>query len=277
MRLIEQSNKKMLWIHVVFVSLFCVLILGRYGFRALEEKSFFNLLLNESLGPMQDGISSTKNSIEEIFNNYIYLTETQKENDLLVKRVSELEQRIFDLSSLETENTRLKNLLNFSETLNYKKILGRVVSWDTSNRYQKLRINKGSNDLVRLNSVVVNSDGLIGKVINVSPNYSEVSTILDFRNRVDVLFQKTRTHGILEGLNQNLSRVKYVKNSEPILENEFLVTSGMGAIYPKNIKVGFVVNQKSKDYDLTREVFVQPFVDFTKLEEVIILIKGINE
>ncbi len=267
----EKSNKK-LYIHIGLVLVLCIFHLGRFGVRPLTEKSWFYNLFVEITGPVSSAMSSAKSNVTDFRQNYFNLVDVKKENSLLSSEVAELKKKVFELSSLKQENSRLKNLLNFTKEIERKKVLARIISWDSTNRYQKLRINKGINQGVTKNSVVINAEGLIGKVINTSANYSDISTILDFQNKVDVMFELTRSHGVLEGISDELTSIKYVKNSDDIQVNEIILTSGLGNIFPKGIKVGAITSVISDEHDLTKEVFGKPFVDFSKIEEVVVLL-----
>ncbi len=267
----EKSNKK-LYLHIGLVLVLCVFHLGRFGVRPLTEKSWFYNLFVEITGPMSSVMSLARSNATDFRQNYFDLVDVNKENSDLNLEIAELKQQIFELSSLKQENSRLKNLLNFTEGLARQKVLARVISWDTTNRYEKLRINKGLNQGVTKNSIVINAHGLIGKVINVSANYSDISTILDFQSKVDVMFEVTRSHGVLEGISDELTSIKYVKNSDDIQINEIILTSGLGNIFPKGIKVGAITSVVAQEHDLTKEVKAKPFVDFSRLEEVVVLL-----
>ena len=102
-------------------------------------------------------------------------------------------------------------------------------------------------------------------------NYTDILTIIDNNNKVDVVIDRTRTHGIIEGTSHMFCRMKYVPKSEEVFIGDVLVTAGLSLIYPKGIKVGQIVNIKLSAEDLTQEITVKPSVDFTKLEEVVVL------
>jgi rod shape-determining protein MreC len=67
--------------------------------------------------------------------------------------------------------------------------------------------------------------------------------------------------------------MKYVVRTEPVKNGDILVTSGLGNLYPKGIKVGEIVSIEKESYGLTQAIKVVPSVNFYKLEEVVVLIK----
>ncbi len=237
----------------------------------MNSKTLFERLILESLAPIQEGIVTSQNIFQKIFNNYLYIVNSRKENEVLNQKILDLEQRLFEMKTVEAENERLKKLMKFGEEIKYEKVLAQVIGWDSSGEVYSLRINKGSSDGIKKNAAVINSQGLIGIVTNASSNYSDITTILDFNSKVDVLVESSRTYGILEGVGQRLCRLKYITNSEAIEVDDILVTSGFGALYPKGIKVGTVTKVISNEYELTQKIEVNPSVNFSKVEEVIVL------
>ena len=101
-------------------------------------------------------------------------------------------------------------------------------------------------------------------------------TILDQNNRIDGIIVRTRSHGIVEGYSNGQCIMKYVTRSEPIVEGDLVMTSGIGKIYPKAIRVEKFQRLK-ESYGITQFVEIEPAVDFGKLEEVIVLLPGQNQ
>jgi rod shape-determining protein MreC len=112
----------------------------------------------------------------------------------------------------------------------------------------------------------------VGYIYRVGYNYSDVLTILDPNNRVDAIVERTRTHGIVEGVFNYMCSLKYVSRTEPIELGDRLITAGVGGIYPKGVKVGMITNIEQESSGMTLSVEVTPSVDFHQLEEVIVLL-----
>lgn len=272
MKLPEGEVGKQRLLH--FFIVFAISLWGTIKFNidySKNSKTLFQRLAIETLAPIQKGIVNSQNVFQKIFNNYLYLVSTRVENDELKKNVLELEQKLFQMNSVQAENQRLKSLLKFGEEIKYEKILAQVIGWDSSGEIYSLRINKGSDDGIKDNSTVINSMGLVGMITNVTSNYSDITTVLDFNNKVDVLVESSRTYGILQGFGKRMCRLKYVTNTEAIEIDDVLVTSGFGARYPKGIKVGKVTKVIANEYELTQKIEVSPSVNFSKVEEVIVL------
>jgi hypothetical protein len=124
---------------------------------------------------------------------------------------------------------------------------------------------------------VVCADGVVGRIASVSPHASRVLLISDHNSGVDALVQRTRARGILEGTLSGMASLKYVKPSEGLEVGDLVVTSGLDGIFPKGLRLGRVVGVTRRESGLFQLAEVVPFVDFSKLEEALILTTGPRE
>ena len=116
----------------------------------------------------------------------------------------------------------------------------------------------------------MNEYGVVGKVVQVMHRISLVQLLKDPSNRTSVLFQSTRTVGILETENGNDFFVR-CRSHETIEPGDTVVTSGLGGIYPRGLRVGIVKSIKKIRDPLFKEVYVKPSVNFNHLEELYIM------
>ncbi|MEE2670993.1 MAG: rod shape-determining protein MreC [Bdellovibrionota bacterium] len=255
---------------------FIVIVISLYGIATqkftVKKTTIFEQALIELLAPIQKGTMSVKDSIAQTFSRYIFIVNTREENEKLKSELEEMQNKIFTLNEVKKENERLKQLLDFGKDIERKKVLAQVVSWDSSNEFKVLRINKGENHGLKLLSPVITQTGLVGYVYRVSPNYADILTILDQNNRVDAIVTRTRTHGILEGHSDFICQFKYVSRTEKLEIGDTIITAGLGEIYPKGIKVGAISQIDKENFGITQKIEVTPSVDFDKLEEVVVLL-----
>lgn len=276
MKLMEAEGKKLkIFINIFVLSLSLYTVSKReYNF---DKLSAFERLMIESFAPIQRLVSSTQLSLGSLFDHYLANVSASHENLKLQKKVGELEGRLFTYEEMELENERLKDLLDFSSDIPQKKVLAQVVAWDAASDFQTLRINKGQSDGLSLQSTVVTAKGLVGYVYRLTNHFADVLTILDPNNRTDVLIQRTRSHGILEGYRDGRTLMKYVTRTEPVILGDEVLTSGLGNIYPKGIPIGTVGRIERESYGITQHVEVLPGVDFSRLEEVLVLVRPNDE
>lgn len=239
----------------------------------LKDVSAFEGFLIEAFAPIQRGTVSVKERVASMFDHYVMIVNTSKENVQLRKTVDELENKIFEYQEVRKENERLKQLLQFGKEIPREKVLAQIVSWDASNEFKVLRINKGSSDGLKKMSPVITMNGLVGYVYRLTPNYADILTILDQNNRVDSIVARTRSHGIVEGVSDFKCRLKYLNRTEKVEVGDEVITAGLGNIYPKGIKVGKITKIDKENYGITQSIVVTPSVNFHKLEEVVVLIE----
>ena len=254
---------------VVFLALWGI---AKQNF-SLKDVSAFEGFLIEAFAPIQRGTVSAKEKVANMFDHYVMIVNTSKDNARLRKTVDELENKIFEFQEVKKENERLKQLLQFGKEIPREKVLAQIVSWDASNEFKVLRINKGSSDGLKKMSPVITMNGLVGYVYRLTPHYADILTILDQNNRVDSIVARTRSHGVVEGISEFKCRLKYLNRTEKVEVGDEVITAGLGNIYPKGIKVGKITKIDKENYGITQSIVVTPSVNFHKLEEVVVLIE----
>lgn len=276
MKLMESEGKKL----KVFLNV-AVCAIALYGVSkrqyTVDQTTIFENLMVETFAPIQKMVTFLQSKTNAVFENYVANINASKQNKVLEKKMAELEGKVFNFHEMELENSRLKNLMEFSSDTPHKKVLAQVVAWDSSSDFQTLRINKGKKDGISLQSTVVTAKGLVGYVYRITSQFSDVLTILDPNNRTDALIQRTRSHGVLEGYSGGRTLMKYVTRSEPVILGDVVLTSGLGNVYPKGIRIGSVARIERESYGITQHVEIIPSVDFSRLEEVMVLVSTNDE
>ena len=245
--------------------------------RHYGKSSAFEIFMIDSITPLQQSVTTIDEKLSSFFKHYIKNVTASKKNIDLSKKVSDLENQLFLTEEIRKENIRLKNHLEFKVEQNTRKILAQIVAWDSSSDYRVLRINKGQKNGVRLQSIVVTSEGLVGYVFRLTEHYADVLTVLDTNNKIDGIVERIRAHGLLEGDSEEKMKMKYVTRTEPVILNDLVITAGLGNIYPKGIRVGRVIKIERESYGITQLIELKPEVNFGTLEEVIVLAEPVNK
>ena len=100
---------------------------------------------------------------------------------------------------------------------------------------------------------------------------SKVLLFIDESSNVDAILQRTRTQGIIRGDGARGCELKYILKNQDVQEGEVVVSSGIGGVFPKGLLIGVISRADRQDAGLFFKISVTPFVDFSKLEEVLIL------
>jgi len=240
--------------------------------RAPRDYRFYDRIIINVTSPIQAAITWTLDQLASSFQNYVYLLHTRSDNLALLDENRKLLNSIANLQETEQENVRLKKLLSFEEKHSLQAgVTARVIARDVSTEFRAIRINRGENEGVRKNMAVLTNEGIVGRVLRTTANTSDVVTILDLLSAVDAIVERSRARGIVEGKTDELCQLKYALRIDDIQPGDVLITSGLGGIFPKGISLGTVAKVERKPFGITQEVEVRPSVDFSKLEEVLVM------
>ena len=271
MKIMAQSGKRLkISLHVA------ALLLAFFNFvrkdDVVRETSFFENIMIDSLAWVQEGVTFLRKKVLVWKDDYWANLDANRENILLKRKMAELEHKIFVSEETFQENRRLKKLLGYVQNISSQKILAGVVAWDNNSDFKVLRIDKGLEDGIRLQSAVVTDRGVVGYIYRMTDHFSDVLTILDSSNKVDGIIKRIRSRGIVEGYSFDRCIMKYVRRTDPIVLRDIVITSGLGNIYPKGITIGEVSRIERQSYGITQYVEIKPMVNFQRLEEVVVLI-----
>ncbi len=271
MRILDDSSRR-----TKFFLNFSVLVIAFFVFSrrdvAMRHVSTFDSLLIDSFASLQKGVKYAQGKVTNFFTHYVANVSASQENYALRAKIFELERQIFEGEEIVRENKRLRAFLKLEGASGFDRVLAQVVAWDSNSDYRVIRINKGSADGIKIQSPVVTAEGLVGYIYRLTGHFADILTILDSNNRVDGLVQRIRSHGIIEGDSSSKTVMKYVSRTEPVILKDRVITSGLGNIYPKGIKVGMITRIEKENYGITQKIVVRPSVDFGRLEEVVVLV-----
>ena len=201
-----------------------------------------------------------------------------RQNEELRRENEVLQRQAQVLGEVGRENLRLHQLLGLKEHTGFRTLSARVIGRDASNWWKSIQIDRGSNDGVRDNMAVLNADGLIGKTIRVSRGESRVLLLVDPNCKVSALLQDSREPGVASGAERAFAFsprcvMTYVNRDAKIKPGEFVVTSGLGGVFPKGIPIGTVWRaQLNRQTGMYQDVEIKPAVDFRRLEEVLVVV-----
>jgi len=221
--------------------------------------------------PIQTVISLSLEQITSSFENYIYLWNTRKEHQKMVEENRRLLGKIASLREMQQENSRLRKLLDFNSSHQLQSVIARVIAKDVSTEFRAIRINRGESSGIRKNMAVITDEGVVGRVLRTTKTTADIVTILDLLSAVDAIVERSRARGIVEGMTDEVCQLKFVIRTDDIEPGDLLITSGLGGIFPKGIPVGTVSKANRKAYGISQEVEVRPSVDFSRLEEVMVI------
>lgn len=245
-----------------------------------SRQTAFDRTVLRPLGWVQSLATSSARVVSDFFGDYVLLFEVREENDRLASRVARLDMERHVLLEQGVENRRLRSLLQLRERIGGELIAGEVIARDIAPpffRVTRVELDRGARDRVRSGMPVLSGSGLVGLVLNAGPQTCDVQLIVDRRAAVDVIIQRTGSRGMLRGTGEEdryLARIQFLGREDPLRVGDLVHTSGLGQRFPPSILVGRVTRIVREDFGLYQEVEVTPAVDFSRLDEVLILTEG---
>lgn len=227
----------------------------------------------EITAPFQKLIKQTTKSTEELWLNYFRLVDVHHENTQLKNEIHALKMANSRYRELLATQERLEELLQFKQTINRPVLAAQVIGRDPTGWFKSVIIDKGKWAGLRLDMPVVNAFGVVGRVVSVSSNYAKVLLIIDQNSAVDCLVQRSRDRGMLKGLMSEICKLDYVAKSNDITMGDIVVTSGLGGVFPKGLPVGRILDVKEISGELFKDIKIRTAVDFSKLEEVLVILE----
>jgi rod shape-determining protein MreC len=205
------------------------------------------------------------------WSGYVGLHNARSENNNMRSELDQLRIRNAELESRAGEAQRLEAILNFRNAHPEAQLLAaQVIGSSADPASHTLFINRGEHDRLKLNMGVITSEGIVGKIVEVLPDTSQVLLINDKDSGVGAMFAGSRTHGVVKGSGDPEPHMEYVVNDEKVTEGEAIVTSGEDHIFPKDLPVGTVKGASpGNPFQIIR---VQPAARLDRLEDVIVLV-----
>jgi rod shape-determining protein MreC len=227
----------------------------------------------EIIGPLQTAVAKVSNYGSSFWSNYLALLHVREENEQLRQELQQYKAANVQYREAVATNMRLQKLLELKESLPPPTLTAEIVGKDPSLWFRTFTINRGSSDGVQKGMPVVTVEGVVGQVLTSSPNYSKVLLATDPNSAIDVITQKTRVQGIVKGLGRDAFALHYVLKSAVVEKGDFMLTSGLGGVFPKGLMVGTVSEVRKSPRGMFQDIEIQPAVDFTQLEHLIIIMK----
>ncbi len=239
-----------------------------------SESSLIDLarrIVLTSISPLLRVAAVSRAATVSLWNEYIDLRRVRGTNQLLKDEVRQLRAELGQLREAALENHRLAQLLNLRGRLDADAVAARVIAKDSTNWFRSILIDRGTHAGIQRHMAVIAAEGLVGRVVDVTALAARVQLITDPESAVGCLLLRSRVTGIATGTQGGAVQIKYLPQMADVAIADRVITSGMGGVFPKGIALGKVVRSNRPAGALFQETEVQPLVDFSRLEEVVVL------
>ena len=236
--------------------------------------------LNKGLGnfiykifsPIEKFFLNISNGLTGFFRIITSIKELNKENIILHKKNLSLETEITALKEVQRENDILKQTLNISKSGQIIEEVALVVGKDIQGIQDWILINRGSKQSILKDMTVISSENaLVGKVSEVDTDFSKVTLITQKNSVVAGIIEDNRTEGLIKRSEKGGLFMDFIPNTEQLEIGDKIITSGTDNLYPKGVLIGTIESINSSDNQIFQKIIIAPSVDFSKLEQVIII------
>jgi rod shape-determining protein MreC len=250
-----------------FLLILLVSTVGRQQFGSSHK------FILEITGPVHKATTSVLTALGDTWQDYESLWSVREENKRLQLQLREARALNNQYREAVATNLRLQKLLKFKETLAPPTLTAQIVGRDPSPWFKTVIIDRGSSDGIQKGMPAVTIEGVVGQILDTSPHYAKVLLAIDPNSAIDVLVQRTRVRGILKGTRDGRYQLQYVLKNSDVEENDHVVTSELGGVFPTGLLVGAVSQVIIDRRGMFQQIDIEPSVDFTKLEDMIIIMK----
>jgi rod shape-determining protein MreC len=248
----------------------------RASIRKPEELNAVDRAMLRIAAPLQFAAAAISRAVSNVVSQYVYLVDVKADNDRLAYENARLRATQHELAESLAENRRLRRLLGLRDTIQHETVSALVVGKDTTEYFRvwHLTVDAPKGQLLP-NMPVVSLEGAVGTVLRAAGSEVDVQLTVDSGFGVDVVVERSGARGFVRGSGDRAKyavRVEYVQRTDQVEVGDLLVTSGVGCRFPKGIPIARVTKVLRRDFGIYQTVGAVPTVDFSRLEEVLIIL-----
>ncbi len=243
---------------------------------------------SRALDPVRQAVTGAGEALAGLFGTLGEIERLRSENEALRAQAAGMEQRITALAEAARENAELRDLLGLREALDMKLLPVRVISVDPSNFTWEVGIDAGSDDGLEEGMAVVGSangaGALAGTVVGVTADTAHVRYVVDTRSRVIALDQRTRALGLVQGRLGGQLLMVDVAATDEVAAGDVIISAGLAigeearSRYPAGLLIGRVqAVETAPGEGLTQTAFVEPSLDFRRLDRLLVVLSFVQE
>lgn len=230
------------------------------------------------LGPIQEGLATIVRPIGNAVGTFSDVFQLRAENERLRARLQALEQRRVSYEDVVRQNAELRELLDLQEAASMDAVSARVIDLGSSNFDWTITIDVGESDGVERDMIVINGDGLVGRVIQVTNSHARVLLTIDPNFGAPARVARNAEAGPITGAGgKPLVFSPFNPEAEIEAGDEIVTSQYSNSSFPSGIPIGTVEDPGDPAGLLTRLVTVRPFVDFSRLDVVLVVLRNPEE
>jgi rod shape-determining protein MreC len=247
--------------HIILIS---AQVNAKSGVPVLEQVTF------GLFAEVQRGASAFIGGVRHTWTSYVTLRGVNAENETLKRQLADVQVQLQEQRALADRSRSLERLLELRDRLTMQTTAAEIIAASATPDFRTVTIDKGSLNGLKADMGVMSPAGVVGRVVTPTARASKVQLLIDRNAAAGVLIERSRAQGVALGSGDDRLRLEYVAETGDVVVGDVVVTSGIDGIYPKGLVVGRVESvDKNGAY---RQIIVRPAVDFSSLEEVLVIL-----
>ena len=228
--------------------------------------------LLEASAPIQRAVLWPIAHARESWRDYVALIDVGRDNAALRDHVAALEEENLQLREALVESGNLERIAALRRGFEAGLMPARVIGQDVSPYFRSLLLDRGRASGVLAGMPVVSDRGLVGLVTATTPNAARTMLLVDRRAAVDAVVERSRALGIVRGAGTEALEFVFLMRGADVRVGDALLTSGVGGVYPKGLRIGTVLSVQAEKGALVHTARVAPAVEFGQLETAYVLL-----
>lgn len=229
--------------------------------------------LLEIAAPVQRAVALPAILLGDLWTRYVALVDLGAENEALRRELTRLEGENLQFREALVQSGHLARIAEMRAGFEVELMPSEVVGQDVSPWFRSVLLDRGRSDAVRTGMPVVADQGLVGLVTATTPHAARTMMLLDRRSAVDAIIERSRARGIVRGTGSGELEFVFMVRGDDVQEGDNVITSGVGGVYPKGLRVGAVTGVQRDPSELVHTAAVNPNVDFGRLEQVFVMLQ----
>jgi rod shape-determining protein MreC len=221
---------------------------------------------------IQRAVSSVVGGVRNFWSEYVALRGVRGENESLKRQLVDLQVQLQQQRALAVRSRQLEELLKLRDQAQLPTLAALVVAAGATPEFRTITIDKGSTDGLRKDMAVISPAGVIGRVAIPSARAAKVQLLIDRNAAAGALIERSRAQGVVTGTGELTTlQMEFVPEAADVQAGDLVVTSGIDGIYPKGFVIG-KIESVGRGAGIYTKITVRPAVDFTSMEEVLVVI-----
>lgn len=241
-----------------------------------------DLVVQGLLAPFRAAGTALTTTAEKYYGYMFRYEALEAQNEVLEKRIAEMEDVARQADSVSRENERLRALLDLTATHeDYVLVDAYIIGWSSTDWENTFTINRGTAAGIQENMCAITANGeVVGLVTAAGVNYAEVTTVLDSTLEISGTIATSGYNGMVRGGyvsgSDTLLQMNYLPSSAIIRNKDQVVTSG-STVYPRGLIMGYVVDAGFEDTGVAKFALLDPAAEISSLEQVFIITQYTTE